>query len=143
MALSIADGFYFPLQVEKYIQGWCIKMFKMHFMGWLIDLAKRCPYNFENSTPLLQQQSPLLADFDTFSQQFEAMYMDPVRTQAANSLIREMNQRNWSVGKYASEFQLLAQDLAWNQAALVNQFQEGLSDPILDELAHTECPEDL
>ncbi|KAL8213672.1 UNVERIFIED_CONTAM: hypothetical protein K2H54_000964 [Gekko kuhli] len=39
--------------------------------------------------------------------------------------------------------QLLAQDLAWNEAALMDQYAEGLADEILDELAWVDRPNTL
>lgn len=34
----------------------------------------------------------------------------------------------------------VSQDLQWNKVALMDQFQEGLSSELLDELAYTNCP---
>lgn len=36
--------------------------------------------------------------------------------------------------EYVRAFQLISQDLAWNEAVVINRFQEGLADEFLDEL---------
>lgn len=41
---------------------------------------------------------------------------------------------------FTIEFQLLAQDLHWNEAVLINEYLEGLSEDVLDEVAQVEHP---
>ncbi|KAL8221253.1 UNVERIFIED_CONTAM: hypothetical protein K2H54_062193 [Gekko kuhli] len=62
-----------------------------------------------------------------------------MEAEAAAVVLVAQNQGHGTVAAYAAEFQLLAQDLAWNELALIDQFMEGLTDEVLDELAFTEC----
>ncbi|KAG8147219.1 putative Leukocyte receptor cluster member 8-like protein [Naja naja] len=69
------------------------------------------------------------------------MFENPVRSQTANRRLRE--ERRGSLMDYIASFQVVAQDVQWNEAALLDQFQEGLSSELLDQLARTECPRTL
>ncbi|KAL8211663.1 UNVERIFIED_CONTAM: hypothetical protein K2H54_006281 [Gekko kuhli] len=81
-----------------------------------------------------------LSDFQAFKAYFATAYANPVKAETANQKIRALTQQKTSVAQYTTEFQLLAQDLAWNEAAFIDQYTEGLSDEILDELARSERP---
>lgn len=95
------------------------------------------------ATPLLVAPSPLLTDYQGFLQHLQTAFDNPVRASTANRRIRALKQGKGSVALYSTEFQLLAQDLDWNEAALRDQFMEGLSDEVQDELARVECPPTL
>lgn len=82
---------------------------------------------------------PLLDNFAEFTPQLQAMYEDPVKALTTNHCIRERRQGCCSVAKYASAFRLIAQDLAWNETVLLEQFQEGLADEILDKSTSLHC----
>ncbi|ETE59080.1 Ty3b-i, partial [Ophiophagus hannah] len=64
---------------------------------------------------------------------------DPIWAQTANRHLRQLKQGHGLLMDYIASFQVVTQDLQWNEAALLDQFQEGLSE-LLDELACTECP---
>lgn len=95
------------------------------------------------ATPLLVGSSPLLSNYQGFKAHFSAAYANPVKAETANRKIRALSQQKTSVSQYTTEFQLITQDLAWNEAALIDQYTEGLSDEILDELARSERPTTL
>ena len=95
------------------------------------------------ATPLLLQKSPLLQNYGEFVEEFRAAYEDPQKDETANRRIRRLHQGPDSVATYTNRFRLLAQDLAWNEAALMDQFQEGLRDEVLDEVARVERPKTL
>uniref|UniRef100_A0A2D4PX05 CCHC-type domain-containing protein n=1 Tax=Micrurus surinamensis TaxID=129470 RepID=A0A2D4PX05_MICSU len=90
------------------------------------------------ATPLLLQDSPLLRDFAQFRVALEDMFADPIRAQTATRQLRTLRQGQGALQTYISEFWLISQDSAWNEAALMDAFQEGLADGILDELARVD-----
>lgn len=55
----------------------------------------------------------------------------------ANWKIQVLKQEKGSVAYYSTE--LFVQDLDWNEAALRDQFMEGLSDKVQVELTRVEC----
>uniref|UniRef100_A0A670K9R6 CCHC-type domain-containing protein n=1 Tax=Podarcis muralis TaxID=64176 RepID=A0A670K9R6_PODMU len=93
--------------------------------------------------PLLRQDSPLLADYGGFCNLLEAAFGNPQKGSQANRAIRRLRQGKSTVAAYTTEFRLLAQDLTWNDSALRDQYLEGLSDEILDQLATMERPTTL
>ncbi|XP_058047932.1 transmembrane protein 168 isoform X8 [Ahaetulla prasina] len=95
------------------------------------------------ATPLLLQDSPLLADQQRFWQHLRTMYEDPVRMLTATRRLKELCQGKRPLQEYIAEFHLLCQDSDWNDAALVDAFQEGLSEELQDELARVEAPRTL
>ncbi|XP_027704521.1 retrotransposon-derived protein PEG10 [Vombatus ursinus] len=95
------------------------------------------------ATPYLLESSPLLNNYEAFIDEFKQAFEDPQRKEAANRKIRRLRQGLGSVLDYASAFRLCAQDLDWNEPAFIDQFLEGLSDPIQDELARVEVARSL
>ncbi|KAL8178701.1 UNVERIFIED_CONTAM: hypothetical protein K2H54_055332 [Gekko kuhli] len=94
----------------------------------------RCPVN----PP--EKFSENMVEFPAFLAQwfltyFLSTYANTQQAATANRKIRALKQGKSSVASYFTEFQLLAQDLAWNEIALMDQYVEGLTDKILDELA--------
>lgn len=75
--------------------------------------------------------------------EFWAAYEDPQKVEMANWKIRCLQQGKETVASSANSFRLLAQNLDWNEAAQMDQFQEGLADEILDEVARVERPNTL
>lgn len=94
-------------------------------------------------TPLLTQPSPLMDNFVGFCEHMRLMYEDPIKTQTATRRLKALRQGRRPLQGYISEFRLLSQDSAWNEAALVDAFQDGLSEEMLDELARVDIPPDL
>lgn len=54
-----------------------------------------------------------------------------------------LRQRGCRISDYAIEFRTLAAESDWNQEALFDNFIDGLSDPLKDQLAPLELPADL
>uniref|UniRef100_A0A670JY50 CCHC-type domain-containing protein n=1 Tax=Podarcis muralis TaxID=64176 RepID=A0A670JY50_PODMU len=110
----------FLAQAKLYIKGRAQNFpddrTKVHF---LISLLKDQAAKW--ALPLLRQDSPF----------------------QANRAIRRLRQGKSTVAAYTTEFRLLAQDLTWNDSALRDQYLEGLSDEILDQLATMERPTTL
>ncbi|KAL8197575.1 UNVERIFIED_CONTAM: hypothetical protein K2H54_033289 [Gekko kuhli] len=61
-------------------------------------------------------------------------------TTKPSSSKQNLKQGKDSGTRYFIEFKLLAQDLACNVAALMDQYMEGLADEVLDELTRVERP---
>uniref|UniRef100_A0A670IYC7 Retrotransposon gag domain-containing protein n=1 Tax=Podarcis muralis TaxID=64176 RepID=A0A670IYC7_PODMU len=93
--------------------------------------------------PLLRQDSPLLTDYVGFCNHLESVFGNPLKESQANRAIRQLRQDKSTAAAYATEFRLLAQDLSWNDSALRDQYLEGLSDEILDQLAMMDRPTTL
>uniref|UniRef100_A0A670IHI8 Gypsy retrotransposon integrase-like protein 1 n=1 Tax=Podarcis muralis TaxID=64176 RepID=A0A670IHI8_PODMU len=132
----------FLAQAKLYIQGRARNFpddrTKVHF---LISLLKDQAAKW--ALPLLRQDSPLLADYTGFCNRLEAAFGNPQKESQANRAIRRLKQGKSTVATYTTEFRLLAQDLTWNDSALRDQYLEGLSDEVLDQLATMERPTTL
>ncbi|XP_013928250.1 PREDICTED: uncharacterized protein LOC106554167 [Thamnophis sirtalis] len=57
-----------------------------------------------------------------------------IKEKRATRRLKTLKQGRGSLQDYVSEFRLLSQDSAWNEAALMDTFQDGLSDDLQDEL---------
>uniref|UniRef100_A0A670JH06 DUF4939 domain-containing protein n=1 Tax=Podarcis muralis TaxID=64176 RepID=A0A670JH06_PODMU len=135
----------FPMffaQAKLYIQGRARNFpddrTKVHF---LISLLKDQAAKW--ALPLLRQDSPLLTDYVGFCNHLETVFGNPLKESQANRAIRQLRQDKSTAAAYATEFRLLAQDLSWNDSALRDQYLEGLSDEILDQLAMMDRPTTL
>ncbi|XP_062940446.1 retrotransposon Gag-like protein 3 [Cynocephalus volans] len=87
--------------------------------------------------PLLDIQSPLLEQFESFIQVLQDTFDNPENMDDANHCIRQLCQREGPVRQYVTHFYLIAQELTWDERTLCIQFQEGLPSFIRDELSHT------
>ena len=84
--------------------------------------------------PLLEKQSPLLSDFEAFIAEFSATFGEHDKVRAATTKIRVLRQGNRPAATYVSEFQQLACDTNWDDAALMSQLYWGLRDDVKDLL---------
>jgi Retrotransposon gag protein len=84
--------------------------------------------------PLIEKNSALLGSWDAFLMEFEANFGDTDRERTAANKIRRLRQGSRSASEYASEFRQLACDISWDDAALRDQFREGLRDDVKDLL---------
>uniref|UniRef100_A0A8D2L736 CCHC-type domain-containing protein n=1 Tax=Varanus komodoensis TaxID=61221 RepID=A0A8D2L736_VARKO len=57
--------------------------------------------------------------------------------------IKRLKQGHTSATDYTTKFQLLTNDLGWNEEALMVQYREGLREEVLDDLACTSMPTTL
>ena len=89
---------------------------------------------------LLISNDPLLNNYQAFMDSMTVFFGDSLRTETATREIRRLTQGKDSVAMFITEFQLLSQDLRWNDAAYIAQFMEGLNADILDELARAPLP---
>ncbi|KAM5197709.1 retrotransposon Gag-like protein 3 [Hipposideros larvatus] len=87
--------------------------------------------------PLVDMQSPLLEQFESFIQVLRDAFDNRENMEDANYHIRQLCQGEDLVYQYATHFYLIAQDLNWNESTLCIQFQEGLASSIPNELSHT------
>nr|KAF6492944.1 retrotransposon Gag like 3 [Molossus molossus] len=87
--------------------------------------------------PLVDIQSPLLEQFESFIQVLQDTFDNPENVEDANHRIRQLCQGEDPVHLYATHFHLIAQELNWDESTLCMQFQEGLASSIRDELSHT------
>uniref|UniRef100_A0A2D4F1Y8 DUF4939 domain-containing protein n=2 Tax=Micrurus corallinus TaxID=54390 RepID=A0A2D4F1Y8_MICCO len=125
---------YMSLQPEDFSTDW-------DKVGFLISLLSDSVARWVMSP--LTQPNQVLDNYTEFCHQFQAMFEDPVRSQIANRRLRELKQGRGSLMDYIASFWVVVQDVQWNEAALLDQFQEGLSSELLDKLVHTECPHTL
>ncbi|XP_014691060.1 retrotransposon Gag-like protein 3 [Equus asinus] len=87
--------------------------------------------------PLVDIQSPLLEQFESFIQVLQGTCDKPENMEGANHSIRQLCQGDNPVHQYATHFPLIAQELNWNESTLCIQFQEGLASSSQDELSRT------
>lgn len=91
----------------------------------------------------LERAHYLMHNYPAFMTEMKHVFEDPQRREAAKRQIRRLRQGMGSVVDYSNAFQLIAQDLDWNEPALIDQYHEGLSDHIQAELAHLETARSL
>ncbi|NP_001278046.1 retrotransposon-derived protein PEG10 isoform 2 [Dasypus novemcinctus] len=91
----------------------------------------------------LEQSNYLMHNYPAFMTEMKHVFEDPQRREAAKRKIRRLRQGMGSVIDYCNAFQMIAQDLDWNEPALIDQFHEGLSDHIQEELSHLEAAKSL
>lgn len=82
--------------------------------------------------PLMDKSSPLLSNMKDFSTHFEASFGETDKARTAAIKICSLHQGNQPASFYASEFQQLASDLTWDDAALMEQFHFGLRGDMKD-----------
>ncbi|XP_073918813.1 retrotransposon Gag-like protein 3 [Castor canadensis] len=87
--------------------------------------------------PLLDIQSPLLEQFESFIQVLQNTFDNPKNMEDANHRIPQLCQGEGPVHQKAAHFHFLAQELTWNESTLCIQFQEGLASSIRNELPCT------
>ena len=85
-------------------------------------------------TPHLEKKSPLLEDFETFVKEFQASFGDTDNTMTTINKIRRLRQRDRPALAYTTDFRLLACDIPWDGAALMDQFCQGLRNDVKDLL---------
>jgi retrotransposon gag protein len=84
--------------------------------------------------PLVETDSPLLADFKAFLKEFEATFGDSERARTAATKLRNLRQGSRAASAYAAEFRQIACDVSWGEAALADQFRSGLASDVKDLL---------
>uniref|UniRef100_A0A8C6W2X9 Paternally expressed 10 n=1 Tax=Nannospalax galili TaxID=1026970 RepID=A0A8C6W2X9_NANGA len=91
----------------------------------------------------LERSNYLMHNYPAFMMEMKHVFEDPQRREAAKRKIRRLRQGLGSVVDYSNAFQMIAQDLDWNEPALIDQYHEGLSDQIQEELSRHEAPKTL
>lgn len=91
----------------------------------------------------LERAHYLMHNYPAFMTEMKHVFEDPQRREAAKRKIRRLRQGMGSVIDYSNAFQMIAQDLDWNEPALIDQYYEGLSDHIQAELSRVEAPKSL
>ncbi|XP_026548988.1 succinate--CoA ligase [ADP-forming] subunit beta, mitochondrial-like [Notechis scutatus] len=66
------------------------------------------------------------------------MYENPIKSQTVARRLKDICQGKRPLQEFIAEFRLLCMDSAWNEAAHMDAFQDGLADEIQDELVHVE-----
>ena len=82
-------------------------------------------------SPLLKKNSPILADLDNFLVEFN-IFGDIDRIQIAITKFRSLQQKPRAALTYAVEFRFFANDVDWDNNALINTFRWGLQDDVKD-----------
>ena len=91
----------------------------------------------------LERAHYLMHNYPAFMTEMKHVFEDPQRREAAKRKIRRLRQGMGSVVDYSNAFQMIAQDLDWNEPALIDQYHEGLSDHIQAELSRLEVAKTL
>jgi len=73
-------------------------------------------------SPILEKNSPILADFDTFWIEFNNTFGDTNRVRIATTKFRSLQQKSCTVSTYPTEFQLLVNNVDWNDNVLISAF---------------------
>ena len=94
-------------------------------------------------SPLLEKESPLLENRRQFMAEFEAIFGDTDGIRTATTKLRALKQGNHSAATYASEFCQIATALDWNDAALADQFRDGLRSEVKDMMIGFPDPQEL
>ncbi|CAI5763828.1 Hypothetical predicted protein [Podarcis lilfordi] len=132
----------FLAQAKLYIQGRARNFpddrTKVHF---LISLLKDQAAKW--ALPLLRQDSPCWQTIRGFAIVWRPRSATPRKGVKPTGRFGRLKQGKSTVAAYTTEFRLLAQDLTWNDSALRDQYLEGLSDEVLDQLATMERPTTL
>jgi hypothetical protein len=92
---------------------------------------------------LMERSSPLLSNMTNFSTRFEASFGNTDKAHTAAVKISNLSQGNRPAAFYASEFQQIASDLEWDDAALMEQFRFGLRGDVKDLMLGFLDPVDL
>ena len=95
------------------------------------------------AAPYVEQDDPLLDDFDGFVARLTATFGDITGCSRAASKLQRLRQGTRPVSAYAAEFQRLAFETRWNDDALIAQFVSGLSTSVGDMLITFPEPETL
>ena len=90
--------------------------------------------------PLMEMNSPLLADYGNFMREFEQMFGEHDKVRTATTKLRALRQSNRPATVYPSEFRQISCDLRWDAAALISQFIHGLQEGVKDFLVHLPDP---
>jgi hypothetical protein len=94
--------------------------------------------------PYLDMDDPLvwMNDFSLFAAEINAVFGDPDLASNNFRRLKRLKQIG-SVASYTAEFRRLASQLSWSDQALVQQYFEGLKDPLQDILIAANYPEEL
>ncbi len=102
-------------------------------MAYLVNLLEGPPLSFYNA--LFEQGSPLAMSADAFAAELKRVYDHPIRGQQAGLRLSKIRQGRLSVREFVSQFQSLAVESGFNEAALITAFQSGLNRDIGREIA--------
>ena len=84
--------------------------------------------------PLLEQESPLLNNFEEFISEFKICFGDTDSVRMTIKKIRRLRQGDHPTSFYDSDFHLLAADIPWDDLALMELFGYGLRNDVKDLL---------
>ena len=91
-------------------------------------------------TPLLENESELLSNFEALIHEIEATFGDSDKMRTASNKIWSLTQGSQPASVYTSEFCQIAFNLDWGEAALMSHFYSGLKRVIKDLLLSIEDP---
>jgi hypothetical protein len=83
---------------------------------------------------MLEKKSQVLENFDTFISEFQANFSDTNSVRTAINKIRRLRQGDRRTSVYAADFRLLACDIPWDEATLMDLFRYGLRNDVKDLL---------
>ena len=71
-------------------------------------------------------------NFEAFAKEFQASFEDTTNTRTMINKIRRLRPRGCLGLAYIANFRLLACNIPWDDAALMNQFRQGLRNDVND-----------
>ncbi|OCT57199.1 hypothetical protein XELAEV_18003842mg [Xenopus laevis] len=110
-------------------------------VGWILTLLSGEALAW--ASPLIEQQSPLLSNFNGFLAAMSVIFDDPNKIATAETTLLTLTQGSRSVAEYAATFRRWVLDTSWNEAAQRFHFRRGLSEAMKDELARVDAPDNL
>jgi hypothetical protein len=84
--------------------------------------------------PLLEKKFPIFENFETFIAKFQASFSDTDSVRTTINKIRRLTQGDRPASTYAPDFRLLACDIPWDEAPLMDLFRYGLHNDVKDLL---------
>lgn len=143
---------YFPGERKKYRQfiNSCQILFDLRPRTYRTDRVKiRTMISDLRGEPqawahtLMERDDPMMNSLPAFIDAMNQLYEDTRKQATASSALRALKQGRGPVEEYISEFKRWAMETEWNNISLRDQFREGLSEGLKDELARVEPPDTL
>jgi hypothetical protein len=95
------------------------------------------------AAPLFETDDPVVSNFDCFTKSLEETFRAPNEEKLARAQLMILKQGNDPISIYIGNFRELSCITTWNESALVDHFENGLSTRIKEALITHETPKTL
>lgn len=133
-AFLVQCGLHFKLQAASYCSERSKVVFIISHLRGRAEARVAAEWN---------RDSALCNSLALFTEAFTKIFQHIAPGREATRAISSLRQGERRVSDYAIEFRTLAADSSWNEADLLDAFLFGLSDPLKDQLAPLDLPQDL